>query len=110
MVSSEIEQQRPKLEDLHELGRVLSDGGAFKLVEPRLLPVNQRWAELDVNFTQVRKKSVSLHLSVKTKMIDDKKCYGIFLFICIIIIVNKSLCMYRTCKLYSSVSLKMRLY
>ncbi|XP_057187046.1 dystrophin [Triplophysa rosa] len=57
VVSSEIEQQRPKLEDLRGLGRVLSDSGAFKLVEPRLLPVNKRWVELDVNFTQVRQKS-----------------------------------------------------
>uniref|UniRef100_A0A673GMJ7 Dystrophin-like n=1 Tax=Sinocyclocheilus rhinocerous TaxID=307959 RepID=A0A673GMJ7_9TELE len=57
-----IEQQRPKLEDLRGLGRVLSEGGAAKLVEPRLLPVNKRWAELDVNFTQVRHKSVSVLL------------------------------------------------
>uniref|UniRef100_A0A671RXF5 Dystrophin-like n=1 Tax=Sinocyclocheilus anshuiensis TaxID=1608454 RepID=A0A671RXF5_9TELE len=56
-----IEQQRPKLEDLRGLGRVLSEGGAAKLVEPRLLPVNKRWAELDVNFTQVRHKSVSVN-------------------------------------------------
>ncbi|ROL45472.1 Dystrophin, partial [Anabarilius grahami] len=56
-VSSEIEHQRPKLEDLRGLGRVLSEGGAAKLVEPRLLPVNKRWAELDVKFTQVRHKS-----------------------------------------------------
>ncbi|RXN10779.1 dystrophin-like isoform X4 [Labeo rohita] len=54
---SEIEQQRSKLEDLRALGRVLSEGGAGKLVEPRLLPVNKRWAELDVKFTQVRHKS-----------------------------------------------------
>uniref|UniRef100_A0A671LJR2 Dystrophin-like n=1 Tax=Sinocyclocheilus anshuiensis TaxID=1608454 RepID=A0A671LJR2_9TELE len=57
-----IEQQRPKLEDLRGLGRVLSEGGAAKLVEPRLLPVNKRWAELDVNFTQVCHKSVSVLL------------------------------------------------
>ncbi|XP_016401758.1 dystrophin-like, partial [Sinocyclocheilus rhinocerous] len=56
-VGSEIEQQRPKLEDLRGLGRVLSEGGAAKLVEPRFLLVNKRWAELDVNFTQVRHKS-----------------------------------------------------
>ncbi len=68
-VSSEIEQQRPKLEDLRGLGRMLSEGGAAKLVEPRLLPVNKRWAELDVNFTQVRNKSVSVLLVVK-KSID----------------------------------------
>uniref|UniRef100_A0A8C2G3E7 Dystrophin n=1 Tax=Cyprinus carpio TaxID=7962 RepID=A0A8C2G3E7_CYPCA len=57
-----IEQQRLKLEDLRGLGRVLSEGGAAKLVEPRLLPVNKRWAELDVNFTQVHHKSVSVLL------------------------------------------------
>ncbi|XP_051982361.1 dystrophin isoform X4 [Xyrauchen texanus] len=57
MVGSEIELQRPKLEDLRGLGRVLSDGGGAKLVEPRLLPVNKRWAELDVKFTKVRHKS-----------------------------------------------------
>lgn len=62
---SEIEQQRSKLEDLRGLGRVLSEGGAGKLVEPRLLPVNKRWAELDVKFTQVRHKSVSVLLVVK---------------------------------------------
>ncbi|XP_059409657.1 dystrophin isoform X2 [Carassius carassius] len=56
-VGSEIEQQRLKLEDLRGLGRLLSEGGAAKLVEPRLLPVNRRWAELDVNFTQVHHKS-----------------------------------------------------
>ncbi|XP_043091945.1 dystrophin isoform X2 [Puntigrus tetrazona] len=56
-VGSDIEQQRPKLEDLRGLGRVLSEGGAAKLVEPRLLPVNKRWAELDVHFTKVRHKS-----------------------------------------------------
>uniref|UniRef100_A0A671RWX7 Dystrophin-like n=1 Tax=Sinocyclocheilus anshuiensis TaxID=1608454 RepID=A0A671RWX7_9TELE len=71
-----IEQQRPKLEDLRGLGRVLSEGGAAKLVEPRLLPVNKRWAELDVNFTQVRHKSVSVLLVVKT-MIPDfcRQCH-----------------------------------
>lgn len=110
MVRSEIEQQRPKLEDLRELGRVLSDGGASKLVEPRLLPVNKRWTELDFNFAQVRQKSVSLHLSVKIKMIDNKYNQNFKGFVCIIIIVNKSLCMCRTWRLYSSVSLKMRLY
>uniref|UniRef100_A0A8C1ZHA8 Dystrophin n=1 Tax=Cyprinus carpio TaxID=7962 RepID=A0A8C1ZHA8_CYPCA len=62
-----IEQQRLKLEDLRGLGRVLSEGGAAKLVEPRLLPVNKRWAELDVNFTQVHHKSVSVLLVVKKK-------------------------------------------
>ncbi|XP_052439429.1 dystrophin-like isoform X2 [Carassius gibelio] len=56
-VGSEIEKQHLKLEDLSELGRVLSEGGAAKLVEPRLLPVNKRWADLDVNFTQVHHKS-----------------------------------------------------
>ncbi|KAK7166628.1 hypothetical protein R3I93_006395 [Phoxinus phoxinus] len=56
-VGSEIEHQRPKLEDLRGLGRVLSEGGAGKLVEPRLLPVNKRWAKLDVKFNQVRHKS-----------------------------------------------------
>uniref|UniRef100_A0A8C1LAM7 Dystrophin n=1 Tax=Cyprinus carpio TaxID=7962 RepID=A0A8C1LAM7_CYPCA len=56
-LGTEMEQQRPKLEDLRGLGRVLSEGGATKLVEPRLLPVNKRWAELDVNFTQVHHKS-----------------------------------------------------
>uniref|UniRef100_A0A671RXS4 Dystrophin-like n=1 Tax=Sinocyclocheilus anshuiensis TaxID=1608454 RepID=A0A671RXS4_9TELE len=69
-----IEQQRPKLEDLRGLGRVLSEGGAAKLVEPRLLPVNKRWAELDVNFTQVRHKSVSVLL---VKVIPDfcRQCH-----------------------------------
>ncbi|XP_073722267.1 dystrophin isoform X1 [Misgurnus anguillicaudatus] len=56
-ISTEIEQQRPKLEDLRGLGHVLSEGGASKLVEPRLLPVNKRWAELDVNFAQVQHRS-----------------------------------------------------
>uniref|UniRef100_A0A8C1QRC8 Dystrophin n=1 Tax=Cyprinus carpio TaxID=7962 RepID=A0A8C1QRC8_CYPCA len=60
-LGTEMEQQRPKLEDLRGLGRVLSEGGATKLVEPRLLPVNKRWAELDVNFTQVHHKSVSVN-------------------------------------------------
>lgn len=71
-VSSEVEHQRPKLEDLRGLGRVLSEGGAAKLVEPHLLPVNKRWAELDVKFTQVRHKSVSLLLMVK-KINSGKK-------------------------------------
>uniref|UniRef100_A0A8C1QRX3 Dystrophin n=1 Tax=Cyprinus carpio TaxID=7962 RepID=A0A8C1QRX3_CYPCA len=66
-VKVRMEQQRPKLEDLRGLGRVLSEGGATKLVEPRLLPVNKRWAELDVNFTQVHHKSVSVLLVVKKK-------------------------------------------
>ncbi|KTG03724.1 hypothetical protein cypCar_00040658, partial [Cyprinus carpio] len=56
-LGTEMEQQRPKLEDLRGLGRVLSEGGATKLVEPRLLPVNKRWAELDVNFAQVHHKN-----------------------------------------------------
>ncbi|TRZ02504.1 hypothetical protein DNTS_000081 [Danionella cerebrum] len=56
-IGSEIEHQRPKLEDLRGLGRVLSEGGAGKLVEPRLLPVNKRWAELDVKFARVQHKS-----------------------------------------------------
>uniref|UniRef100_A0A8C1MZL3 Dystrophin n=1 Tax=Cyprinus carpio TaxID=7962 RepID=A0A8C1MZL3_CYPCA len=61
-VKVRMEQQRPKLEDLRGLGRVLSEGGATKLVEPRLLPVNKRWAELDVNFAQVHHKNVSVLL------------------------------------------------
>uniref|UniRef100_A0A8C1MTS8 Dystrophin n=1 Tax=Cyprinus carpio TaxID=7962 RepID=A0A8C1MTS8_CYPCA len=61
-LGTEMEQQRPKLEDLRGLGRVLSEGGATKLVEPRLLPVNKRWAELDVNFAQVHHKNVSVHI------------------------------------------------
>uniref|UniRef100_A0A9J7ZLQ2 Dystrophin n=1 Tax=Cyprinus carpio carpio TaxID=630221 RepID=A0A9J7ZLQ2_CYPCA len=65
-VKVRMEQQRPKLEDLRGLGRVLSEGGATKLVEPRLLPVNKRWAELDVNFAQVHHKNVSVLLVVKT--------------------------------------------
>uniref|UniRef100_A0A8C2CNG1 Dystrophin n=1 Tax=Cyprinus carpio TaxID=7962 RepID=A0A8C2CNG1_CYPCA len=65
-VKVRMEQQRPKLEDLRGLGRVLSEGGATKLVEPRLLTVNKRWAELDVNFAQVHHKNVSVLLVVKT--------------------------------------------
>uniref|UniRef100_A0A8C1XJ81 Dystrophin n=1 Tax=Cyprinus carpio TaxID=7962 RepID=A0A8C1XJ81_CYPCA len=61
-VKVRMEQQRPKLEDLRGLGRVLSEGGATKLVEPRLLTVNKRWAELDVNFAQVHHKNVSVLL------------------------------------------------
>uniref|UniRef100_A0A8C1ZJ30 Dystrophin n=1 Tax=Cyprinus carpio TaxID=7962 RepID=A0A8C1ZJ30_CYPCA len=61
-LGTEMEQQRPKLEDLRGLGRVLSEGGATKLVEPRLLTVNKRWAELDVNFAQVHHKNVSVHI------------------------------------------------
>lgn len=78
-VGSEIEHQRPKLEDLRGLGRVLSEGGAGKLVEPRLLPVNKRWAGLDVKFNQVRHKNVSLLLVVK-KVNSRKKKVNLYLF------------------------------
>ncbi|XP_051994210.1 dystrophin-like isoform X1 [Xyrauchen texanus] len=57
MVGSEIEQQRPKLEELRGLDRMLSEGGAAKLVARRLLSVNKSWAELDINFTKVHHKN-----------------------------------------------------
>ncbi|XP_076838749.1 dystrophin isoform X3 [Brachyhypopomus gauderio] len=56
-VASKIELQRPELGELQELGHVLSEAGMGKLVEPRLLPVNKRWQQLDVTFAQVHHMS-----------------------------------------------------
>uniref|UniRef100_A0A8B9K382 Dystrophin n=1 Tax=Astyanax mexicanus TaxID=7994 RepID=A0A8B9K382_ASTMX len=55
-----IERQLPELEEVRRLGHMLSEGGMIKLVEPRLIPINKRWEQLDIKFAQVRHMSVSL--------------------------------------------------
>ncbi|XP_058236880.1 dystrophin isoform X2 [Hemibagrus wyckioides] len=49
-IANEIEQQRPVLEDLQRVGHKLSEDGFIKLVEPRLIPINKRWEQLDRKF------------------------------------------------------------
>ncbi|XP_047659645.1 dystrophin isoform X2 [Tachysurus fulvidraco] len=49
-IANEIEQQRPVLEDVRRVGQKLSEDGFVKLVEPRLIPINKRWGQLDMKF------------------------------------------------------------
>lgn len=49
-IATEIEQQRPVLEELQRVGHKLSEDGFIKLVEPRLIPINKRWEELHMKF------------------------------------------------------------
>ncbi|XP_017313017.1 dystrophin isoform X2 [Ictalurus punctatus] len=52
-VGTEIEQQRPVLEDVQRLGHKLSEDGFNKLVEPRLFAINKRWEQLHMKFDEV---------------------------------------------------------
>ncbi|KAI5619629.1 dystrophin isoform X7 [Silurus asotus] len=52
-IATEIEKQRPELEDVRSLGHKLSENGFTKLVEPRLIPINKRWEQLDLKFDEV---------------------------------------------------------
>ncbi|KAI4901901.1 hypothetical protein NFI96_022255 [Prochilodus magdalenae] len=52
-IGTKITQQRPELKEVQQLGHVLLDAGMVKLVEPRLIPINKRWKELDNKFAQI---------------------------------------------------------
>ncbi|XP_022530476.2 dystrophin isoform X3 [Astyanax mexicanus] len=56
-IGTKIERQLPELEEVRRLGHMLSEGGMIKLVEPRLIPINKRWEQLDIKFAQVRHMS-----------------------------------------------------
>ncbi|KAI5090181.1 dystrophin isoform 1, partial [Silurus meridionalis] len=57
-IGTEIEKQRPELENVRSLGHKLSENGFTKLVEPRLIPINKRWEQLDLKVDEVCQVSV----------------------------------------------------
>ncbi|XP_017573216.1 dystrophin isoform X2 [Pygocentrus nattereri] len=56
-IGTKINQQRPELKDVQQLGKVLSEAGMVKIVEPRLIPINKRWDQLDNKFAQMHHMS-----------------------------------------------------
>ncbi|XP_066517657.1 dystrophin isoform X2 [Hoplias malabaricus] len=52
-IDTKIEQQRPELKEIQQLGHVLSEAGMVKLVEPQIIPINKRWEQLHHRFAQV---------------------------------------------------------
>uniref|UniRef100_A0AAY4E7K9 Dystrophin n=1 Tax=Denticeps clupeoides TaxID=299321 RepID=A0AAY4E7K9_9TELE len=59
-VGCALDQKRSDLSEVRELGRVLSEGGAARLVEPRLLQLKKRWEEVEHKFAPFRRQSVSV--------------------------------------------------
>ncbi|XP_028837014.1 dystrophin isoform X3 [Denticeps clupeoides] len=56
-VGCALDQKRSDLSEVRELGRVLSEGGAARLVEPRLLQLKKRWEEVEHKFAPFRRQS-----------------------------------------------------
>ncbi|XP_036396175.1 dystrophin isoform X3 [Megalops cyprinoides] len=54
-IGSELEQKSVELSELRVQAQVLTDGGAGKLVEPRLTQLNKRWEEVEVKFAPFRR-------------------------------------------------------
>ncbi|XP_062866503.1 dystrophin isoform X2 [Trichomycterus rosablanca] len=69
-ISTKFEQQRPVLEECRGLGHMLSGGGLTKLVEPRLIPINNRWKQLETKFAQLHHMS---ELQALLDTIDENK-------------------------------------
>ncbi|XP_053333050.1 dystrophin isoform X2 [Clarias gariepinus] len=78
-IADEIEQQRPVLEDVQRLGHKLSEEGFIKLVEPRLIPINKRWEQLNIKFTELHHVSelqALLHtIDENDAVLNSSKCW-----------------------------------
>uniref|UniRef100_A0AAR2KC62 Dystrophin n=1 Tax=Pygocentrus nattereri TaxID=42514 RepID=A0AAR2KC62_PYGNA len=73
-IGTKINQQRPELKDVQQLGKVLSEAGMVKIVEPRLIPINKRWDQLDNKFAQMHHMSVRMakeKSSDVSNLVDD---------------------------------------
>ncbi|KAF5902309.1 dystrophin-like isoform X3, partial [Clarias magur] len=79
-IANEIEQQRPVLEDVRRLGHKLSEEGFIKLVEPRLVPINKRWEQLDMKFAELHHVSelqALLHtINEHDALLNSSKCWS----------------------------------
>ncbi|KAJ8253066.1 hypothetical protein GJAV_G00208740 [Gymnothorax javanicus] len=62
-IGSELEQKSGELSDLRVQAQVLADGGAARLVEPRLAQLNKRWVEVDGKFAPFRRSIQSAYLT-----------------------------------------------
>ncbi|XP_036418349.1 dystrophin isoform X3 [Colossoma macropomum] len=56
-IGTKINQQRPELVEVQQLGKALSEAGMVKIVEPCLIPINKRWNQLDNKFAQMHHMS-----------------------------------------------------
>ena len=63
-VGSALDQKQKDLFDVSELGGVLSQAGAARLVEPSLLRLNRRWEEVELKFAPFRRQIVSVPVIV----------------------------------------------
>ncbi|KAG9349621.1 hypothetical protein JZ751_028069, partial [Albula glossodonta] len=62
-IGSELEQKSVELSELRVQAQVLADGGAARLVEPRLAQLNKRWEEVDGKFAPFRRSIQSAYLN-----------------------------------------------
>src|SRR4029434_11332460 len=59
-VGSALDQKQKDLFDVSELGGMLSQAGAARLVEPSLLRLNRRWEEAELKIAHFRRQLVSV--------------------------------------------------
>ncbi|XP_035250610.1 dystrophin isoform X19 [Anguilla anguilla] len=62
-IGSELEQKSGELSELRVQAQVLADGGAARLVEPRLTQLNKRWEVVDGKFAPFRRSIQSAYLN-----------------------------------------------
>ncbi|KAJ8350389.1 hypothetical protein SKAU_G00255190 [Synaphobranchus kaupii] len=62
-IVSEQDQKSAELSELRVQAQVLADGGAARLVEPRLAQLNKRWEEVDGKFVPFRRSIQRVYLN-----------------------------------------------